>query len=54
MIVESPLLRERALGEWEGQAGQEYFKALIESGESRIWWEELWKNQFAPALQKLS
>lgn len=36
MIVESPLLRERALGEWEGQAGQEYFKALIESGESRI------------------
>jgi broad specificity phosphatase PhoE len=35
-IVESPSLRERALGEWEGRAGQEYFKALLESGESRI------------------
>lgn len=34
--VESPLLRERSLGEWEGRAGQEYFEALRQSGASRI------------------
>lgn len=35
-IVETPLLRERALGEWEGRSGQEYFGALRQSGGSRI------------------
>jgi broad specificity phosphatase PhoE len=35
-IRESPLLRERALGEWEGKTGQAYFDALIASGRSRV------------------